>query len=143
MSPQPISNSLLLDSRLEEIARAEAVVLQDMTPFDYTESHQFGIKLALEEALANAIKHGNNLSPNKQVTLSYEITSETITLTVCDQGKGFSPDQIPDCTTEENLDRPSGRGVMLMRAYMSHIEYNDTGNCITMVMQKNGPPEED
>ena len=142
MSPQPISKHLVLDSRFEEIARAEQAILDDMKKFTYADNHHFAVKLALEEALANAIKHGNNLSPNKQVTFDYRIDDHQIQLTVCDQGPGFAPDQIPDCTAEENLDRPSGRGVMLIRAYMSDVFYNDSGNCLTMIMKKNNAAHE-
>jgi serine/threonine-protein kinase RsbW len=92
----------------------------------------FGIRLALEEALVNAIKHGNRLDPNKHVRISCWIDRDRVEIRIEDEGRGFQPEDIPDPTAEENLEKPSGRGIMLMRAFMDSIEYNDRGNCVTL-----------
>ncbi len=92
----------------------------------------FGMRLALEEALVNAIKHGNGLDPDKQVRVCCDLSDESVRVEIEDEGPGFNPDDIPDPTEEEFLERPGGRGIMLMRHYMSYITYNDRGNMITI-----------
>ena len=92
----------------------------------------FGIRLALEEAVVNAIKHGNCLDANKQVRVECKSTPEKVWIKVSDQGPGFDPEAVPDCTDDEHIDAPNGRGIMLMRNFMSRVEYNDQGNVVTM-----------
>ncbi|MFW6033153.1 MAG: ATP-binding protein, partial [Phycisphaeraceae bacterium] len=67
------------------------------------------------------------------VTIDSEVSGETIRIAICDEGCGFQPDDLPDPTAPENLTRPHGRGVMLMRAYMTDVSFNEAGNCVTMV----------
>ena len=92
----------------------------------------FGIRLALEEAVVNAIKHGNCLDCNKQVHVVCRSTSEKIWIKISDQGQGFDPQAVPDCTDDEHIDAPNGRGIMLMRNFMTRVEYNDKGNVVEM-----------
>lgn len=106
----------------------------------WSEREIFGIHLAVEEALVNAIFHGNNLSSEKQVHVVCKVSSERVVVEVADEGTGFDPDAVPDCTADENLDRPSGRGIMLMRSFMSRVEYED-GGC-RVVMEKHRSTEE-
>ena len=100
----------------------------------------FGIKLALEEALVNAIKHGNQMDRAKQVRISYRLHADRFEVTVSDEGPGFDPSDVPDPTAVENLERPCGRGLMLMRHYMTEVAYNDRGNGVVMskVFKSNG-----
>ena len=79
----------------------------------------FGIRLALEEAVVNAIKHGNRLDAAKRVHVICHSTPEKIWIKVSDEGPGFDPEQVPDCTDDAHIDVPNGRGIMLMRNYMS------------------------
>ena len=88
----------------------------------------------MDEALANAIHHGNGNDPTKEVTVEYTVTADNVRIQVCDEGNGFNPTDVPDPTLPENLCKPNGRGIMLMRAYMKDIHYNDRGNCVTLVM---------
>jgi len=127
---------LTLASRFDEVAGVHDRVIHAAQAHGFDESQIFGIKLALEEALTNAIKHGNQFDPEKSVTLTYEVDDERLEMTVCDEGPGFAPDQVPDPTLESNLDRPCGRGVLLMQCYMTEIRYNDTGTCVTMVKRR-------
>ena len=92
----------------------------------------FGIKLALEEALVNAIKHGNRGDPTKEARLRFHANPEFVLLEVEDDGAGFDPSLVPDPLAPENLERPSGRGLFLIRQYMTWMEHNERGNCITM-----------
>ncbi len=92
----------------------------------------FGIRLALEEAVVNAIKHGNCLDCNKHVHVVCHSTETKIWVKITDQGKGFKPEAVPDCTDEDHIECPNGRGIMLMRNFMSRVEYNEKGNVVEM-----------
>jgi serine/threonine-protein kinase RsbW len=92
----------------------------------------FGIRLALEEAVVNAIKHGNCLDCKKQVQVECRSTPDKIWIKVSDQGPGFDPAAVPDCTDDEHIDSPNGRGIMLMRNFMTRVEYNQKGNVVEM-----------
>src|SRR3990172_9794697 len=88
---------------------------------EFTEPELFAIRLAVEEALVNAIKHGNGSDPSKQVRIDYVITPDEVHVRIEDQGPGFDPADVPDPTCPEFLERPCGRGLMLMRYYMSQV----------------------
>ena len=98
----------------------------------FCEDDTFGIHLALEEAMVNAVKHGNAGDPNKKITVEYLINSEVIDVTITDQGAGFVPEDVPDPRDEENRHKMSGRGILLIRAYMDVVEYNKAGNRLHM-----------
>jgi serine/threonine-protein kinase RsbW len=92
----------------------------------------FSIRLALEEALVNAIKHGNQMDRAKKVFISYRFLNDRFEVLIADEGPGFDPTDVPDPTAVENLERPCGRGLMLMRHYMSEVNYNQRGNTVSM-----------
>jgi serine/threonine-protein kinase RsbW len=100
----------------------------------------FSIKLALEEALVNAIKHGNQYDPKKKVRIAYSILPDRFVVKITDEGEGFDPADVPDPTAVENLERPCGRGLMLMRHYMTEVSYGDRGSSVLMakVFRGNG-----
>jgi serine/threonine-protein kinase RsbW len=97
----------------------------------------FGVRLALEEALVNAIKHGNGLDPNKQVQVVCQVSSQKVRIVIEDEGNGFRPQDVPDPTEDENLEKPCGRGIMLMRAFLSVVEYNERGNRVVLEKNRN------
>jgi serine/threonine-protein kinase RsbW len=99
----------------------------------------FAVRLALHEAIMNAFRHGHKgLAPTVPVHVKFQVSDQHIDLTVEDQGPGFDPQDVPDPTLEENLERGSGRGLLLIRAYMSIVEYNAKGNALRMVYDKPG-----
>lgn len=106
------------------------MIVENMLRIGWSEAELFGIHMALEEAIVNAIKHGNGLDPEKKVHVVVNSSLQEFYLKVTDEGPGFDPDDVPDPTTEENLEMGSGRGLMLMRHYMDHVMYNDSGNSI-------------
>ena len=107
-------------------------LLEQLKQHDWVEHDIFGVHLAVEEALVNAIKHGNQHASDKSVNISYKMSPTRLRIQITDEGDGFDPDQVPDPTDEENLECPSGRGLMLMRSFMSRVEYNPQGNCVVM-----------
>jgi serine/threonine-protein kinase RsbW len=97
-----------------------------------SEKEIFGIRLALEEALVNAIKHGNQMDRSKTVKVVSSVEAERFEVEVTDEGTGFDPGDVPDPTAVENLERPCGRGLMLMRYYMSEVSFSPRGNSVRM-----------
>jgi len=106
----------------------------------YSKDDIFSIHLAVEEAFINAVKHGNKMDLDKKVEFCYQIDNEKVEISVKDQGKGFDPDQIPDPRCGDNLFKPSGRGLFLIRSYMDEVKHNDKGTCLKIVKYKNTSP---
>lgn len=98
----------------------------------WPEHDLFSIRLAMEEALVNAIKHGNQFDASKQVHIACRVFPACVRIEIADEGPGFDPNVLPDPTDPENIDVPSGRGVMLMRSFMSRVEFNECGNRVIM-----------
>jgi serine/threonine-protein kinase RsbW len=92
----------------------------------------FAVRLALEEAVVNAIKHGHQHDPSKVVRVAYRVSPERVVLKIEDEGPGFQPDEVPDPLDPENLERCCGRGVFLMRHYMNEVTFSERGNCVTL-----------
>jgi serine/threonine-protein kinase RsbW len=92
----------------------------------------YAVQLAVEEGLANAMRHGNRLDRSKHVRVACHLNGERIQVEIADEGPGFKPNTVPDPTLDENLERPGGRGLLLMRSYMTRVEYNAAGNAVTM-----------
>lgn len=121
-----ISNDLL------EARRIQREIEEALHAADYCDRDIFCAKLALEEALVNAVKHGNRMDPAKHVTVRYDVNAERFLIQVCDEGDGFDPDAVPDPTAPENIERPCGRGILLMRRFMSVVAYDKYGNRVVM-----------
>lgn len=95
---------------------------------------RLNVYLALNEALANAVRHGNRGDPTKRVRVEVRLTPAEIEVEIQDEGDGFDPGELPDPTAADNLLKTSGRGVFLMRCYMDQVEYRDQGR--TVVLRK-------
>jgi len=128
-----LETNVVIPSDLSAAHEAEKALLAEVACHRYSEATAFAIKLAVEEGMNNAIKHGNKFDPAKKVRLTYDITDERAVIIIADEGGGFSPSALPDPTADENLEKPTGRGVMLMHAYMDEVAYNDRGNEVRMV----------
>jgi serine/threonine-protein kinase RsbW len=92
----------------------------------------FNIKLVLEEALTNGMRHGNKLDSQLFVSVHVVIGRSKVVIDVHDEGAGFDPDRLPDPTSNEHIDQPGGRGVFLMRRIMDSVEYYDQGRGVRM-----------
>ncbi|MBN1786888.1 MAG: ATP-binding protein [Sedimentisphaerales bacterium] len=98
----------------------------------YSDDALFAIRLAMEESIINAVKHGNKRNPDKNVIIEYGLSAERLDLWVTDEGQGFDSDHLADPRREENIYKTNGRGVLLIRAYMDVVEYNESGNSVHM-----------
>jgi serine/threonine-protein kinase RsbW len=114
------------------IEDVQAVVAKQLISLKYTEAERWAIRLALEEGLSNAFRHGNKNDPHKTVRFECTLNGKEARFEIQDEGPGFDPSSVPDPTDDANIEIPSGRGIMLIRAYMSEVEYHPPGNHLVM-----------
>lgn len=111
-----------LESTLLSVDKAEAIVVGEAQKvgFEEDEAHQIG--MAVRECMVNAVVHGNRYSKKKQVHFDIEASDGSIAVTIGDEGAGFDLSSLPDPTSPENLLRQSGRGILLIRAFMDEFD---------------------
>jgi len=126
-------NVIEIPSTLADAKKPEVHILAEVERCGYDEDASFAIKLALEEAMTNAVRHGNCGDATKRIIVRYAVTPEMCVICVRDEGPGFRPKDIPDPTAPDRLSLPSGRGIMLMKAYMNDVEYRCDGREVRMV----------
>jgi serine/threonine-protein kinase RsbW len=133
---------LAIPSDPREARCVQEMVEQELRSHHFDDRDIFKIKLALEEALVNAIKHGNQMDPSKKVYVQFNVNRDRFEVRIDDEGKGFALDDVPDPKAPENLERPCGRGLLLMRHYMTEVTFHAPGNRLTMckVREHNGQP---
>jgi serine/threonine-protein kinase RsbW len=107
-------------------------VLAQLQELGWNQCDLFGVHMALEESISNAIRHGNKENPSKTVEVNCRLSATKFWSCIADEGEGFRPSAVPDCCALERLEVPGGRGLALIKAYMTHVEYNQRGNCLTM-----------
>ena len=129
----------IIRSDLREIEPVQEEVEQFLRRHLFQPREIYLIKLTLEEALCNAIKHGNRMDGGKSVAVLYHIRPDRFEVSVEDEGPGFNPEAVPDPLAEENLDKPSGRGLLLMRSYMSAVFIHPPGNSLTLSLVRTFP----
>ena len=129
---QLLAHHVVIPSDPGEARRVQEHIEQLLLAATCHEHDLFSIKLALEEALVNAIKHGNQYDRNKKVEVAYDVKGDRFTIHITDEGEGFDPADVPDPTAIENLERPCGRGLMLMNYYMTEVTYNERGNSVLL-----------
>jgi serine/threonine-protein kinase RsbW len=132
MSDRHIRGEFRFPSDLAEGRRLQDEIEEALQACGYGERDIFSIRLALEEAVVNAIKHGNQMDPSKSVSGHYSVGPERFEIRIADEGPGFNPADVPDPTDPENIERSCGRGVFLIRHYMNTVDYHDRGNVVVM-----------
>lgn len=115
-------------------------IVDEVERHGFNANSVFAIRLALEEALVNAIKHGNKLDPGKKVIVEAKVTPDRVEIEIQDQGPGFERAGVPDATAAENLLKCSGRGILLIEAYMNSAQWSHGGRRVRMV-RLNDPNE--
>lgn len=128
-------------AKAENIALAEKLIDEACSRYGVHESRYGNILIALTEAVNNAIHHGNGLDPSKSVTLGYQATDDQIIFVVRDEGAGFDYQHLPDPTDPQNLEKPHGRGVFLMRALADAVEFSDNGATVAMSFSRSPAQE--
>lgn len=125
----------------KDVAPAVLAVLAAMVNQGDPEKEVFGTSLATEEAIVNALKHGNQYDPAKCVRVRYRVDAERVFVQVADEGNGFDRERVPDPLAAENLERASGRGLLLMRSFMTWVRFNRRGNIVTLCNYRGFPPK--
>ena len=115
---------LALESRFENIELVQVVLDDSLRRLECDEDTRYWIGIAVREALANAIKHGNRQDPAKRVEVKLEIEQSDLVVRIVDQGSGFDPSLIENPLDQENLLKPNGRGIFYMGKFMDDIRYN-------------------
>jgi serine/threonine-protein kinase RsbW len=111
-----------LDSSLESVDKAEVIAMEEARKVGFDEENQQQIGMAVRECMVNAVVHGNRYSKNKKVHLDIERSKDRLTFTVGDEGQGFDLNSLPDPLAPENLLKQSGRGIMIVRAFMDDFD---------------------
>lgn len=129
-----------LESTLESVDAAEDLVLQIAQEAGFEEDHLHKIGMAVREAMVNAVVHGNRYNLKKKVHLNVSVDGDRLTVTIVDEGEGYEPKDLPDPLAEENLLRQSGRGLLLIQAFVDEFTMRKApplGTEIRLVVSKN------
>ncbi|MBU0640827.1 MAG: ATP-binding protein [Planctomycetes bacterium] len=126
----------VIPNTLRDAKQVEDRILEELARHAYDTDASFAIKLSIEEALTNAVRHGNKNDPSKRIVIRHYVDDARAVIAVRDEGDGFCPATVPDPTVEENLERPNGRGLMLMQSYMTKVCFNTTGNEVWMLKER-------
>lgn len=115
---------LVIGSQFENIELVQVVVEESLRKLELDEETAHSISLAVREAVANAIKHGNQQNPDKSVEIDFGVDEGEVVIEVSDQGAGFDPERVRDPLEPDNLLRPNGRGLLFMNSFMDDIGYS-------------------
>ena len=139
VSKIPDNSSIVVENELSAIGEISKQLISKLEDYDFSKEDVFAVKLALQEAFLNAAIHGNKMISEKKIRIGYSIEPNKVEINLMDEGEGFDPDLVPDPRIGENLYKPAGRGLFLMRSYMDEVEFNEQGNGIRMVRYKEKP----
>ncbi|HEX4961060.1 MAG TPA: ATP-binding protein [Thermoanaerobaculia bacterium] len=136
---------LAVGSRFENIELVQVVLKDCLQRIGMDDDAQHWVDVAVREALANAIKHGNLQDPEKQVQVELAVEGDDLVIRVEDEGVGFDPSLLGDPLAPENLLRPNGRGIFYMRSFMDDVLYGSGpggGTMVTLRKRYTGPKTE-
>lgn len=126
---------LILESDLSEIRRVEDFVKTMSQEHHFEKNFVHDVMLLITEATNNAIMHGNQFDKTKHTTLLCTIEGGYLTIEVADEGSGFNPNTLPNPLAPENLHKPSGRGVFLIKNFAEQVAYTFSPNGTTLKLR--------
>ncbi len=135
MPPEEPQVRISIGSRYEHIDLIQVVVDDALARLGLDDDSRHWVGIAIREAVANAIKHGNRQDPDKQVDVELAVAEDIAVIRVVDRGEGFDPGTVDDPLAPENLLRPNGRGIFYMKSFMDDIEYSahpEGGTVVTL-----------
>ena len=135
MPTEPTELRLTIGSRFEDLELVDSVADAILKYVGVAEDDQEHTSLAIREAAANAIEHGNGVGSDKRVSVSMRLHAERLTVRVKDQGEGFDPERVPDPLAPENLLKPRGRGIFLSRRFVDEVAYEFDGGTVMIPAQ--------
>ncbi len=128
---ESLSQKMVLESNLESVLTVEKLISRVRDEYAISEENYNYIWIVLNEAVSNAIKHGNKFNPSKKVRLKVETKEERyLCFTIRDEGEGFDFTAVPDPTSPERIGEPNGRGVFLINKLADIVEYSENGTCL-------------
>ena len=132
---------LTIGSRFENIELVQMTIDETLRESGASEEQRHWIGLALREAVANAIKHGNRQDPSRQVEVELALTGGDMEIRVSDEGPGFDPDAVKDPLAPENKFRADGRGIFYMKKFMDEVRYafRPSGGTIVVLRKRLAP----
>jgi serine/threonine-protein kinase RsbW len=126
------AQKLELDSTMDSLKEVEKFIDQVCLDYKIKEDFYGNILIAVTEAVNNAIIHGNKQNPQKKFSLSFNSAEDKITFSVSDQGEGFDFTNLPDPTEPENIEKPNGRGIFLMKNLADKVEFEENGRKVNL-----------
>jgi serine/threonine-protein kinase RsbW len=131
-----VSTTLVLESNLESVDKGEELVVKTARRMGFDEDSLHEIGIATRESLVNAVAHGNRYNARKKVTLRVDTFGDRIEIHIVDEGAGFNPDNVPNPLEKDNIMRHSGRGLLMVRAFMDEFKVDrgeHSGTSVFMV----------
>ncbi len=129
--------SIQIPSIIENIRMIESFIDNAKERFHLDEDLYGNIMIAVTEAVNNAIRHGNAGNSSKNVFLSLTLNDNLLKFVVKDEGPGFNHDSLPDPTSPENLEKPGGRGIFLMKHLSDQVEFHENGKTVELSFYMN------
>ena len=133
--------TLEVASKIENISLVERMIDDICEEYGVGEDYYGNILIAMTEAVNNAISHGNRLDPDKMVKIRFSVDEGAMKFVIEDEGPGFDYDNLPDPTAPENIEKPNGRGVFLMKNLADEIEFDETGSVVELSFNYTVPVE--
>jgi serine/threonine-protein kinase RsbW len=130
---------MVVGSESSGVSSVYSEILPQLKANRFSEENIFAVHLALEEAFTNAVRHGNKMDASREVKIAYSVGRDRVEVSVTDDGEGFDPESVPDPRYGDNLYKPEGRGLFLMRSYMDKVVFNERGNSVRMVKYQGKP----
>lgn len=139
MSDQPASRRITTLGNGQDRMSLMDQLATELSDCGWNSTDVYGVQMAIEEAVSNAYRHGNENGSRGDVEITYHAGPDEFQMEVRDNGKGFDVEAVPDPTAPENLEKACGRGLLLIRHYMSEVNFRDGGR--TVVMRKHPSAE--
>lgn len=137
-----MKRSYSIPSLTSEIYPVEQEILDVLSVEGFDENSVFAIRLAMDEALINAIKHGNRNDPSRTVHVEFQCDREQAIISVIDEGDGFDHGNLEDPRNKDGLNKTHGRGIFLIKQFMTEVAFNEKGNHITFTFKKGHDPSQ-
>ena len=135
------TKSLEINSKIENISLVERMIDDICEEYGVGEDYYGNILIAMTEAVNNAISHGNRLDEDKMVRIKFSVEEDAMKFIIEDEGPGFDYENLPDPTAPENIEKPNGRGVFLMKNLADEIEFDETGATVELSFNFKVPVE--
>jgi serine/threonine-protein kinase RsbW len=126
------TQEIQISSKTENLTVIETLVDEVCEEFKINEDYYGNILIALTEAVTNAIQHGNKYDPEKSINLQFVPNQKELVFTIKDQGTGFDFNNLPDPTEPDNIQKPHGRGIYLMKHLADKVEFSDKGRAVEL-----------